>query len=187
MHAGDRAVNRSHFEELDASDPLARLREQFVLPDGVTYLDGNSLGALPRGVAERVQQLIESEWADDLIRSWTVHSWVDLPRRVGDRIGGLVGAEPGSVICGDTTSVNLYKAVGAAISLADGDRILTDSGNFPTDVYVHIVPHKFETHATGVGEPGTPPIAPAIANGIFNATGKRIRHIPIRPEDIRDA
>ncbi len=129
-------MNRSHFEALDSADPLAPIRDLFVLPDAVTYLDGNSLGALPKAVPGRVQQVIESEWAHDLIRSWNLHSWIDLPRRVGDRIGRLVGAEPGAVVCGDTTSVNLYKAVGAAISMADGGRILTDSGNFPTDVYV---------------------------------------------------
>lgn len=120
----------------DETDPLRVLRDRFVLPDGTIYLDGNSLGALPVGVRERTTEVIETQWSRDLIGSWTKHAWIDLPRRVGDRIARLIGAEPATVVCCDTTSVNLYKAVGAAIDLADGRQILTDSGNFPTDLYV---------------------------------------------------
>lgn len=129
-------MQRADFEQLDATDTLGGLRDRFVLPDGVIYLDGNSLGALPHGVRERLDEVIDRQWSRDLIRSWTVHGWIDLPRRVGDRIGRLIGAKPGSVVCGDTTSVNLFKAIGAALRLAGGSRILTDAGNFPTDVYV---------------------------------------------------
>ncbi len=121
---------------LDAADPLAAARDRFRLPDDLIYLDGNSLGPLPVGVPERVRLLVESEWGEGLIRSWNEAGWIDLPRRVGDRIAELVGAEPGTVVACDSTSVNLYKAASAALRISDRPVILTDSGNFPTDRYV---------------------------------------------------
>lgn len=121
--------------ELDGDRP--RLSADFVLPEGVVYLDGNSLGAMPVQARERAKRVVEEEWAVGLIRSWNDAGWVSLARRVGDRIGALVGAQPGTVIACDSTSVNLYKAVSSAISHADGPRvILTDSANFPSDLYV---------------------------------------------------
>lgn len=122
---------------LDAADPLACIRDRFTLPEGVIYLDGNSLGALARHVPERIRQVVEDQWGSDLIRSWNAHHWIDLPYEVGDRIGRLIGAEPGSVVAVDSTSINVYKAVAAARRLrADRRVILTDDTNFPTDVYV---------------------------------------------------
>ncbi|MDH3248011.1 MAG: aminotransferase class V-fold PLP-dependent enzyme [Acidimicrobiia bacterium] len=121
--------------ELDGDRP--RMSVDFVLPDGVVYLDGNSLGAMPVQARERARRVVEEEWAVGLIRSWNEADWVSLARQVGDRIGRLVGAQPGTVIACDSTSVNLYKAAGSAMSHADGPRvILTDSANFPSDLYV---------------------------------------------------
>jgi kynureninase len=130
-------TTRADCEALDASDPLAMIRDLFTLPDGVIYLDGNSLGALPKHVPERMREVVEEQWGVDRIRSWNVHRWIDLPYRVGDRIGALIGAEPGSVVAADTTSINVYKAVDAARRLRPYRRaIVTDTSNFPTDVYV---------------------------------------------------
>lgn len=121
--------------ELDGDRP--RLSPDFVLPEGVVYLDGNSLGAMPVQARERARQVVEEEWAVGLIRSWNDADWVSLARRVGDRVGTLVGAQAGTVIACDSTSINLYKAVGSAMSHAAGPRvILTDSANFPSDLYV---------------------------------------------------
>ena len=122
---------------LDAADPLARHRDRFLLPEGVIYLDGNSLGPLPRGVAERVAQGVRAEWGESLIRGWNLHGWMDLPERVGDRIGRLIGAPPGSVTAGDSTSVNVFKLLAAALAMRpDRGVILSDAGNFPTDLYM---------------------------------------------------
>ena len=116
---------------------FARTRAAFDLPDGVVYLDGNSLGPLPRGVAERVQQAIIAEWGQMLITGWNRAGWMDLPRRVGDRIGRLIGAEPGHVTMGDTLSIKVYQALASALELRPDRRvILSDTGNFPTDLYM---------------------------------------------------
>ncbi|MGH8927360.1 MAG: kynureninase [Acidimicrobiia bacterium] len=119
---------------LDRSDPLAPIRALFDLPEGVVYLDGNSLGPPLRSVRARVAATLE-EWGADLIAGWFQRGWVDLPARVGARIGGIVGAEPDSVVACDSTSVNLFKALDAACSLRKGV-LLTDTGNFPTDLYI---------------------------------------------------
>ncbi|WP_370325717.1 kynureninase [Euzebya sp.] len=123
--------------EADAADPLAAFRDRFALPDGVVYLDGNSLGPLPHGVAERVADVVTRQWGESLIRGWNDHGWVDLPGRVGDRIARLIGAPAGSVVCTDSTSVNVAKALSAALALRPDRRIVvSDRGNFPTDLYV---------------------------------------------------
>lgn len=122
---------------LDAADPLAPWRDRFAIPDGVIYLDGNSLGVLPKGVAERVARVIGQEWGTDLITSWGKAGWFDLPMRVGDRIAPLIGAAPGEVAVGDSTSVNLFKALTAALALRpDRKVILSEDENFPTDNYI---------------------------------------------------
>ncbi len=122
---------------LDATDPLAALRDRFVLPDGVIYLDGNSLGALPADVPGRIAEVVEREWGADLIRSWNAHGWIDLPRRVGDAIAPLVGARPGEVIVADSTSVNLFKLLAAALRMRPGRRVIvSERRNFPTDLYM---------------------------------------------------
>lgn len=129
-------LDRSHFEALDAADPLAHLRDRFRLPSDVIYLDGNSLGPLPAHVPEAVEGVVRSEWGRDLIQSWNLNGWWTLAERVGERIAPLIGAPPGSVIAGDTTTVALYKAAGGARRMRPDRRvILTDDGNFPTDLY----------------------------------------------------
>ncbi|MFL6845179.1 MAG: kynureninase [Allosphingosinicella sp.] len=122
---------------LDVADPLRRFRDRFSLPEGVIYLDGNSLGALPRAAVERQRSLVEEEWGSELIRSWNTRGWIDAPRRVGAKIARLIGARPSEVIVADSTSVNLFKLIVAAASLSPGrDRLVTESGNFQTDVYI---------------------------------------------------
>src|SRR4051812_17701619 len=129
--------SRAHFEALDRDDPLAGFRDAFDLPQGVIYLDGNSLGALPHRTRERLRQVIDAEWGAGLIRSWTDAGWMDMPRRVGDKIARLIGADHGEVVATDSTSVNLYKALAMALRVDAGRRVLlTDRGNFPTDLYV---------------------------------------------------
>ncbi len=129
-----RVITLDDCRALDADDPLLHLHDRFELPDGVLYLDGNSLGPLPRGVSRRLQQVIEDEWGAGLIRSWD--TWIDLPRTTGNKVAALIGAEPDTVIVGDSTTVNLHKVVTNAVRNADGGRVVTDSGNFPTDLYV---------------------------------------------------
>ena len=122
---------------LDRDDPLRNLREAFALPAGTVYLDGNSLGALPHCARERVQEVVEQQWGHDLITSWNVHDWVNLPRRVGEKIAPLVGAAPGQVICCDSISVNLFKLLATALALQSPRRtVLTCAGDFPTDAYM---------------------------------------------------
>ena len=121
----------------DAEDRLAPHRDAFALPDGVIYLDGNSLGALPRNVGARVASAVEGEWGQGLIRSWNEAGWIDLPARVGARIAPLIGADPACVVAADSTTVNLFKTVSAALALRpDRRRIVTETRNFPTDNYI---------------------------------------------------
>ena len=112
-------------------------KELFDLPEGVIYLDGNSLGPLPRGAIERVRHVIGQEWGQELIRAWNTADWMALPQHVGDRIARLIGAAQGSVATGDTLSIKVYQALAAALKLRPGRRtILSDSGNFPSDLYM---------------------------------------------------
>jgi kynureninase len=121
----------------DRADPFAPWRERFELPEGIIYLDGNSLGALPKSVVARMTSVVKAEWGRDLIASWNVHDWIDLPRRTADRIAALIGAASGTVIVADSTSVNLFKLLHVALGKRPGRRmILTEIGNFPTDVYI---------------------------------------------------
>ena len=126
---------------LDAQDPLRVLREQFVLPDGVIYLDGNSLGVLPKTAAVRVAEAVTEQWGQGLIRSWNSAGWFDAPQRLGDKIAQLVGAAPGEVVATDSTSINLYKVLSAALNIAAQDApgrkvVLSERSNFPTDLYI---------------------------------------------------
>jgi kynureninase len=123
--------------ELDANDTLSAFRDEFCLRDGLIYVDGNSLGALPLATAERVTATISNEWGKGLITSWLGAGWANAPRRIGDKIGALLGARPGEVIAADSTSVNIFKAITAACSLRpDRNVILSETTNFPTDVYM---------------------------------------------------
>jgi kynureninase len=122
---------------LDTADPLSAFRERFALPDGVLYLDGNSLGALPKAVAARLQEVVSSEWGESLIRGWNAHGWIEAPARIGAKIARLIGAEPHEVAAADSTSVNLFKLAAGAAALRPGRRtILSEPGNFPTDLYM---------------------------------------------------
>ncbi|HST91258.1 MAG TPA: kynureninase [Brevundimonas sp.] len=123
---------------LDAADPLAFARPRFSMPNGILYLDGNSLGALPRAAAERVRAAVEKQWGEDLIASWNRHDWIGLPQRVGSRIARLVGAEASEVLAADSVSVNLFKLAAAAVrAKAPGRRtVVIERGDFPTDLYI---------------------------------------------------
>lgn len=122
---------------LDAGDPLAHYRDRFEVPQGVIYLDGNSLGCLPRATPARVEDVVRGEWGRDLIRSWNSAGWIDLPRRVGSIIAPLIGAQPHEVTACDTTSVNLFKLIAAALALRPGRKVvLSEPGNFPSDLYM---------------------------------------------------
>ncbi len=132
---------RHDCQQLDLQDPLRELRDQFVIPSGLIYLDGNSLGMLPKATASRVAEVVSQEWGQGLIRSWNGAGWVDLPQRLGDQIAAMVGAGPGQVVATDSTSINLYKVLSAAMSIAQQDaparqRVLSERSNFPTDLYI---------------------------------------------------
>ena len=123
--------------ELDAADPLSIYRERFTLPEGVIYLDGNSLGALPRATPARLEAVIREEWGEGLIRSWNSAGWIGAARRVGGKIAPLIGAKPHEVVAVDSTSVNLFKLIAAALDLRPQRKIiLSEPGNFPTDLYM---------------------------------------------------
>ncbi|WAC23952.1 kynureninase [Blastomonas sp. SL216] len=125
-------------EARDAADPLYAWRNRFTLPEGVIYLDGNSLGALPTATRALMRDATDRQWGEGLIRSWNDADWIGAPRRVGDKIATLIRAAPGEVIVCDSVTVNLYKLMGAILAARPGQgrTILTESGNFPTDLHV---------------------------------------------------
>lgn len=131
------SADRAHFAALDAADPLAPLRDAFSLREGLIYLDGNSLGPPCRPAREALRATVEEEWGGELIGAWNTRDWIGLPRRVGDRIGRLLGAAPGQTLVCDSTSVNLFKTLAAALALRPGrGTILSTADNFPTDLYL---------------------------------------------------
>jgi kynureninase len=133
----DLTAARARAEQLDADDPVAAARERFVLPEGLVYLDGNSLGALPAAVPEVVRDVVERQWGTDLITSWNTNDWWDAPRRIGARIARLIGAQADEVVVADSTSANLFKVLVAAVKLRPGrDTLVIEPGNFPADLYV---------------------------------------------------
>ncbi|GAA2037617.1 kynureninase [Agromyces tropicus] len=130
-------IDRATCTSLDAVDPLAPFRDRFSLPEGVVYLDGNSLGALPRGTRAHVDRVVAEEWGVGLIRSWNDAGWFAKPQSVGDRIAPLIGAGPGEVVLGDSTSASLFQVATAAARLRPGRRVVVaERGSFPTDLYV---------------------------------------------------
>ena len=130
-------MDRETCQSFDGQDPLAHFRDEFALPDGVIYLDGNSLGALPRATVTRLNQVAVQEWGSGLIRSWNAANWIQAPRRIGDKLARLIGAQPGEVIVADSTSVNLFKLLAGALRLQpERHFILTETANFPTDLYI---------------------------------------------------
>ena len=156
------SVDLTKIAARDAEDPPAQFREQFQLRDGLIYLDGNSLGALPKASITRMAHAVTGEWGEGLITSWLGAEWVSAPRRVGDKIGALIGAKPGEVIAADSTSINIFKALAAALSLRpDRGVILSESTNFPTDVYM--------------------------MQGLEAFSGGRIKSVTVAPEAIMEA
>lgn len=129
-------MTRDQARALDAADPLRHFRSKFALPEGVVYLDGNSLGPLPRATAPMLTDMVDRQWGDRLIRSWN-EGWIEAPQRIGGKIARLIGAQPDEVIVTDSTSVNLFKLIVAALRL-DPSRttIVSETGNFPTDLHV---------------------------------------------------
>lgn len=131
------SVTRPDCVQRDEADPLAGFRDEFLLPEGVIYLDGNSLGALPAATPERIARTVEHEWGQRLVASWNEAGWWDMPRTLGAKLAPLVGAAPHEVVVGDGTSANLFKALVAALRLNPGRHaVLGESGNFPTDLYI---------------------------------------------------
>jgi kynureninase len=131
------ATSRRDCEAMDARDPLRAQRDKFTLPDGVIYLDGNSLGALPRALPARMHQALEQEWGHGLVRSWNAAGWYTMPRDAGDKIARLIGAEPGEVIVCDSVSVNLFKLLAAALRARPGRKVIvSERASFPTDAYI---------------------------------------------------
>ena len=130
-------ISREACVARDRVDPLRGFRGRFVLPDGLIYLDGNSLGPMPRDAAGVLRHTIEQQWSQDLIRSWNDAGWFDMPIRLGDRVGALIGAAAGETVVCDTTSINLFKAIHAAIALRpDRDVVIAEDEAFPTDLYI---------------------------------------------------
>lgn len=147
---------------LDAADPLAHFRERFHLREGLIYLDGNSLGALPKAAGDRLAEVVASEWGEGLITSWLGAQWSTSPRRIGDKIGRLLGANPGEIVATDSTSVNIFKALTAALSLRrERTVILSEATNFPTDVYM--------------------------MQGIEAFSGDRLKAVTVAPDEIVEA
>ncbi|CAN7718343.1 kynureninase [Neorhizobium tomejilense] len=144
------------------TEKFAATRTKFDLPPGLIYLDGNSLGPMAFGSAERVLDVMKQQWGTQLIRAWNTSGWMDMPRRVGDRIGKLVGAPAGTVVTGDTLSIKVYQALASALEL-QGERkvVLTDSGNFPSDIYM--------------------------AQGLIGMLGQGHRLRIVAPEEVEDA
>lgn len=134
-------LSRENCAAADLQDPLAAFRTRFSLPEGVIYLDGNSLGVLPREAPARAAQVVHEEWGQGLVRSWNTHHWFDLPVRIGDKIAKLIGGTAGACVATDTTSINIFKTLGAALDLQREARperrvIVSERENFPTDLYI---------------------------------------------------
>ena len=176
-------VETTSAAELDEKDPLASVRGRFSLPGGVIYLDGNSLGALPVGLAERLDRVIRHEWGNRLIRSWNEANWYELPLRVGDRIAPLLGVGAGEVVVGDSTSVSLFRVLAAAAQLRpDRQVVVTERGNFPTDLYIldglrQLMPH-LEVRFWNESEP--------LVNSLRGAAVLMLTHVDYRTGRIRD-
>lgn len=149
-------ITRGDLESLDRADPLRAFRDRFDLPEGVIYLDGNSLGAMPKATPERVREVVQDQWGHDLIRSWMLHGWIDLQLRIGAKIGRLIGARDGETVVADTTSINLFKALAAGLELRPQRRVIvSESTNFPTDLYVAegLVRHLGRGHTLRLADP----------------------------------
>src|SRR5882757_5519704 len=129
--------DRASVEAMDAADPLRSMRDRFVLPEGVIYLDGNSLGAASPDVFTEIENAARREWALDLIRAWNTAGWFDMPIELGDQLGRLIGAASGQTVVCDTTSINIYKVLHAALAMRPERSVIVAEGDsFPTDLYM---------------------------------------------------
>jgi len=130
-------LNRQYFEALDNNDEIAPMREKFCLEKGLIYLDGNSLGVLPKATASHISQVITQQWGEGLIRSWNSHQWMEKPTKLGDKVAQLIGSKKAQVLVCDTTSVNIFKLAAAAVKMRPGrSKLITEVGNFATDLYL---------------------------------------------------
>lgn len=134
-------TTRDHFVTADKEDPLAHFRQLFDLPENVIYLDGNSLGAMPKEAVSRANHVLRQEWGNDLIGSWNTHHWFELPQRIGGKISQLIGGSAGSCVATDTTSINIFKTLASAVHIQAETQpnrrvIVTERENFPTDIYI---------------------------------------------------
>ncbi|SCK38318.1 kynureninase [Streptomyces sp. WMMB 322] len=198
--AGPGAGSSTAAAELDARDELAHRRKDFVLDDGTVYLDGNSLGALPRSVPARLAEVVEQEWGRLRIRSWSESGWWSAPERIGDRIAPLVGAGEGQIVVGDSTSVNVFKAVVGAVRIARGedaehgvgpspaargsggrDEILVDAATFPTDGYIA----RSAARMTGATVRAVPVSGMGAAAGA-NTAAVLVNHVDYRTGELHD-
>ena len=128
---------RQYFEQLDKHDQLAPMREKFCLEEGLVYLDGNSLGVLPRATANHISQVVTQQWGNGLIRSWNTHQWMEKPTKLGDKVAQLIGSKKAQVLVCDTTCVNIFKLAAAAVKMRPGrSKLITEIGNFATDLYL---------------------------------------------------
>ncbi|QVQ52023.1 kynureninase [Spiractinospora alimapuensis] len=179
------SAQRDECVRRDAADPLSSLREEFVLPDGVIYLAGNSLGALPRSVPGRVGDVLEKEWGQGLVGSWNAAGWWEAPRRIGARVASLVGAEPAEVVVGDGTSANLFKAVVAGMRLRPDRRaVVGERGNFPTDLYITDGASELLGVEHRRVDPTVEGITSALAEGDVGAV--LLSHVDYRTGTLRD-
>jgi kynureninase len=130
-------IDRAQCERSDTDDPLRHCRDRFSLPDGITYLDGNSLGPLPKTAHDAISRCVSAEWGEGLISSWNEARWIDLPARAGDLLAPLIGARPDEIVFGDSTSVSLFKLAASLLASSHkGKKIVSETGNFPTDTYI---------------------------------------------------
>jgi kynureninase len=130
-------ITRDELEELDRQDPLKIFRDEFDLPEGTLYFDGNSLGALPKATPARINEVVAEEWGKKLVTSWNSAGWFSLPETIGNKIAHLIGADDGEVVCVDGTGLNIYKLHAVALKMRAGRKvILMEGSNFPTDAYI---------------------------------------------------
>lgn len=182
-------AKRADFEALDRADELAAFRAQFELPDNLVYLDGNSLGALPRSARERVAHVVAQEWGHGLIRSWDQADWIGLPLRAGEKVARLIGAAPGQVVVADSTSVNLYKVLSVALA-ARGERrlVIAEGTGFPTDLYMAqgLIAQLGQGHELVLVGRGTGELEAALAKRASEAAAVLLTHVDYRSGHMHD-
>lgn len=179
-------ISRADCEVLDRKDPFRAHRERFHIPEGIIYLDGNSLGLMPKSAPARVADAVSRQWGEDLITSWNKNGWFHLPRLIGDKISRLIGGGAGNVIVADTISVNLFKVLTGALALKRERKvILSDSGNFPSDLYVAQGLNRFLADGRELKVVAPEEVAEAITEGIAVAMITEVDYRTARRHDMR--